>query len=107
MDKVKKGNERRGPNAGLQPPNWSASVTHNSDALDLEPKVFSKEKPAEIAQSLKRSAEGSSRRKSAPFRSAMSMLSFYINRAGAKLPKSRVKVLERAKHELRKAFGRE
>jgi uncharacterized protein DUF3175 len=85
---------------------WSASVTRNSDALDLESKVFAKKKPGDIARSLKRSAERSSRRKATPFRSAMSMLTFYMNRAGKKLPKSRLRVLERTKHELRKAFGR-
>jgi Protein of unknown function (DUF3175) len=85
---------------------WSASVTRNSDALDLERKVFAKKTPTAIARSLKRSAERSHRRKSAPYRSAMSMLTFYINRAGKNLPKSRLRVLESAKQELRKAFGR-
>jgi len=85
---------------------WSSTVTRNSDALDLERKVFTKRTPTEIARSLKRSAERSRRRKSAPYRSAMSMLTFYINRAGKNLPKSRLRVLESAKHELRKAFGR-
>jgi Protein of unknown function (DUF3175) len=87
--------------------NWSAAVTHKSDALNLEPRVFSKAKPAEIAPSLKRLAEQSARRKSAPFQSAMSLLTFFINRAGANLPKSQFKVLQRARHKLRKAFGRE
>ena len=86
---------------------WSSAVTRNSDALDLEHNVFAKETPVAIAWSLKRSAERSSRRKSAPYRSAMSMLTFYINRAGKHLPKSRLRILERAKGELRKAFGRE
>ena len=85
---------------------WSSTVTRNSDALDLERKVFTKRTPTEIARSLKRSAERSRRRKSAPYRSAMSMLTFYINRAGKNLPKSRLRVLESAKNELRKAFGR-
>jgi len=85
---------------------WSASVTRNSDALDLERKVFAKKTPTEIARSLKRSAERSHRRKAAPYRSAMSMLTFYINRAGKNLPKSRLRVLEGAKHELRKVFRR-
>jgi hypothetical protein len=85
---------------------WSADVTRNSDALDLEKSVFRKSTPAEIAASLKRSAERSRRRKSSPYRSAMSMLTFYINRAGKNLPKRRVHVLERAKTELRRAFGR-
>jgi hypothetical protein len=82
-------------------------VTRNSDALDLERNVFAKETPVAIARSLKRSAERSLRRKSAPYRSAISMLTFYINRAGKNLPKSRLRILERAKGELRKAFGRE
>jgi hypothetical protein len=86
---------------------WSAAVTRNSDALDLERKVFAHDKPKDIAKSLKRSAERSKRRKSTPYQSAMSMLTFYINRAGKKLPKTRLRVLERAKGELRKAFGRE
>jgi hypothetical protein len=85
---------------------WSAAITRNSDAPDLERKVFAKKTPAEIARSLKRSAERSRRRKAAPYRSAMSMLTFYINRAGKNLPKRRLRVLEGAKHELRKAFGR-
>lgn len=85
---------------------WSASVTRNSDALDLERRVFAKKTPTAIARSLKRSAERSRRRKSAPYRSAMSMLTFYINRAGKNLSQSRLRALERTKHELRRAFGR-
>ena len=85
---------------------WSAEVTEHSDALDLEAHIFEKDDPKEIAASLRRSAEKSTKRKAEPFRSAMSMLTFYINRAGKNLPKSRLRVLERAKHELRKAFGR-
>jgi hypothetical protein len=85
---------------------WSAAVSRNSNALDLESKVFAKKTPREIAQSLKRSAERSRRRKSSPYQSAMSMLTFYINRAGKKLSKSRLHVLERTKGELHKAFGR-
>jgi hypothetical protein len=86
---------------------WSAQVTRRSDALDLEQSVFRSSDPHKIALSLKRSAERSRRRKSAPYRSAMSMLTFYINRAGKNLPQRQVRVLERAKGELRKAFGRE
>jgi len=82
---------------------WSANVTEHSDALDLKKDIF-KGPPKEIAQSLKRSAEHSHRRKSSPFRSAMSMLTFYINRAGKNLPASRRKTLESAKDELRAAF---
>jgi hypothetical protein len=86
---------------------WSAKVTKNSDALDLESKVFKHRNPSDIAKSLKRSAERSTRRKGTPFQSAMSMLTFYINRAGKNLSTSRRHTLDRAKQELRKAFGRE
>ncbi len=85
---------------------WSARVTKRSNALDLEPKVFRSSSPRKIALSLKRSAERSKRRKAKPYQSAMSMLNFYINRAGKNLPKKRQRVLERAKDELREAFGR-
>ena len=83
---------------------WSARVTRDSNALDLEQGVFRKRSAHDIALSLKRSAERSKRRKSAPLRSAMSMLSFYINRAGKDLSASRRRTLERAKDELRKLF---
>jgi phosphoenolpyruvate carboxylase len=86
---------------------WSQDVTLHSHALDLEASVFSKDDPKAIAASLKRSAERSRRRKSEPYRSAMSMLTFYVNRAGKNLPAKRKRVLERAKEELRKAFGRD
>jgi phosphoenolpyruvate carboxylase len=86
---------------------WSAEVTQKSDALDLEQGVFAKARPADIARSLKRSAESSTRRKSEPYRSAMSMLTFFINRAGSSLSRQRLAVLERAKGELRKAFGKD
>jgi hypothetical protein len=86
---------------------WSRQVTVNSNALDLDEGVFSKDDPRSIARSLKRSADRSRRRKSDPFRSAMSMLSFYINRAGKKLSKSRLKRLEAAKEELRDLYGRQ
>jgi hypothetical protein len=85
---------------------WSADVTARSDALDLEPKVFEKETAGDIAKSLKRSAESSDRRKSIAFRSAMSMLTFYINRAGRNLPAERKRTLEAAKGKLRELFGR-
>ena len=85
---------------------WSARVTKQSNALDLEPKVFQSRSPRKIALSLKRSAEHSKRRKAKPYQSAMSMLNFYINRAGKNLPKSRKRTLERAKDELRDVFGR-
>ena len=86
---------------------WSQEVTENSDAMDLEDGVFEKDDPHQIALSLKRSAEHSHRRKAEPFQSAMSMLNFYINRAGHNLPAARKKTLEAAKDELRKVFGRE
>ena len=86
---------------------WSAEVTRHSNALDLERDVFRQDDPRDIAASLKRSAEQSSRRKAGPFQSAMSMLNFYIKRAGRNLPADRKQVLEQAKNELRKAFGRE
>ena len=86
---------------------WSGRVTRESNALDLDSKVFSQKSPAKIAASLKRSAERSKRRKASPFQSAMSMLNFYINRAGKNLPASRKSVLQRAKGELRHAFGRD
>ncbi len=86
---------------------WSAGVTKHSNALDLEKSVFKSSDPHKIALSLKRSAERSKRRKSVPYRSAVSMLTFYMNRAGKNLPKRQIRVLERAKDELRKVFGRE
>ena len=85
---------------------WSAEVTEHSDALDLENKMF-KGSPEQIAKSLKRSAEHSQRRKSNPFRSAMSMLTFYINRAGNNLSARRRRRLEVAKGKLREEFGRD
>src|SRR5690242_11373592 len=86
---------------------WSARVTKHSNALDLEKSVFKSSDPHRIALSLKRSAERSKRRKGTPYQSAMSMLNFYINRAGKDLPERQNRVLERAKGELRKVFGRE
>lgn len=86
---------------------WSQRVTKTSNALDLDEGVFAKDDPREIARSLKRSAERSRRRKSEPFRSAMSMLTFYINRAGENLAAERRARLEAAKDELRVLFGRE
>jgi hypothetical protein len=85
---------------------WSRQVTERSDALTLDRGVFTSKDPKRIASSLKRSAERSRRRKSDPFRSALSMLTFYINRAGKKLPASRKRTLMRAKDELRKQFGK-
>jgi phosphoenolpyruvate carboxylase len=85
---------------------WSAKVTQHSDALDLERDVFKSKDPRKIALSLKRSAQQSTRRKGTPYQSAMSMLNFYINRAGTNLPKTRKRTLERTKDELRDVFGR-
>jgi hypothetical protein len=85
---------------------WSQDITRHSNALDLERDVFTKHDPKEIADSLKRSAEASHRRKATPFRSAMSMLTFYINRAGKELDPKQKRVLEKAKDELRTAFGK-
>jgi hypothetical protein len=86
---------------------WSRRVMLTSNALDLEQGVFSLSDPRKIARSLKRSAEASRRRKAQPFQSAMSMLNFYINRAGRKLDPTRKRVLEEAKRELRRVFHRE
>jgi len=85
---------------------WSREVTEKSDALDLESSVFTKDSPRSIAESLKQSAEQSKRRKSDPYRSAMSMLTFYINRAGKNLPEARREKLEAAKGELRSLYGK-
>ena len=86
--------------------NWSGRVTHESNALDLEEGVFTWQDPRRIAESLKRSAEASTRRRSAPFRSAMSMLVFYINRAGKNLDAEQRATLQQAKEELRRLYGR-
>ncbi len=90
-----------------QDKNWSARVTQRSNALDLDTGVFTWEDPRKIALSLKHSAEKSQRRKSSSFHSAMSMLVFYINRAGKKLKPEQKVVLEAAKIELRKLYGRQ
>jgi hypothetical protein len=86
---------------------WSGRVTRESDALDLKKGIFTSKDPKRVARSLKRSAEHSHRRKSDPYRSAMSMLTFYINRAGKDLPARQKKVLEKAKDELRKLFHKD
>lgn len=85
---------------------WSQQVTESSDALDLSPGLFEQDDPRAIARSLKRSAESSTRRKAPPFRSAMSMLVFYINRAGKNLPQRQREILEQAKDELRDLYGK-
>jgi hypothetical protein len=89
------------------PKRWSQKVTQESDALDLKRGVFTLPDPKRIAASLKRSAERSSRRKTGAYRSALSMLTFYVNRAGKTLPKTQRERLERAKVELKRQFGRE
>jgi len=83
---------------------WSQRVTESSNALDLDPGVFTYDDPRRIAESLKRSAEHSLRRKADPFRSAMSMLTFYINRAGRNLGKDQLRILEQAKEKLRNLY---
>lgn len=89
-----------------KPQRWSKTITEKSRALDLEEGVFTWDDPKKIARSLKRSAETSQRRKSEPFRSAMSMLNFYINRAGKNLTQKQLKILNQAKKELRVVFNR-
>jgi hypothetical protein len=101
----KLGSSRRTATASRR--RWSQEVTEHSDALTLEGGVFTSKDPRRIAASLKRSAERSNRRKSDPFRSALSMLTFYINRAGKNLPPARKKILMQAKAELRKQFGKD
>jgi hypothetical protein len=98
--KTKKGSPRRARR-------WSSHVTETSDALDLDPGVFRLRSAREIALSLKRSADRSKRRRSSPYRSAISMLTFYINRAGSNLSPGRLAKLERAKSELRQLYGRD
>ena len=85
---------------------WSQHVTETSNALELDPGVFTWDDPARIARSLKRSADRSTRRKAEPYRSALSMLVFYINRAGANLSPERRRTLEQAKVELKRLYGR-
>jgi hypothetical protein len=91
---------------GREASRWSAKVTQYSDALDLEDGVFKLRSPRRIALSLKRSAEASRRRKTSPFRSALSMLTFYINRAGANLSARRLQILQESQDELCRVFGR-
>lgn len=94
------------PDKNKRPNRWSQRVTETSNALDLEHEVFTWSDPKRVAESLKRSAEASSRRKASPFQSAMSMLTFYINRAGRGLSAKQQRVLMRAKDELRRLFGK-
>ena len=119
MAKQSKTNSRRSPRSKVPPrarrkaatkrgaSRWSQRVTTESDALDLESGVFKQTSAKKIAASLKHSAESSRRRKSGAYRSALSMLTFYINRAGRTLPKTQKDRLERAKLELKHLFGRE
>ncbi|MBN6149700.1 DUF3175 domain-containing protein [Xanthomonas sp. AmX2] len=90
----------------VSPSRWSHHVADSSSALDLTPGVFERDDPVDIARSLKHSADQSARRRTGPYRSAMSMLTFYINRAGKQLPEQRRQVLERAKDELRALYGK-
>jgi hypothetical protein len=90
--------------AKTSPRRWSQDVTEHSNALDLEPGVFALETPKQIAESLKRSADSSKRRKATPLQSAMSMLNFYVNRAGKNLPDERKRVLDDAKTELHRLY---
>ena len=103
--KAKKARTKRGPARTSTARKWSARVTRESNALDLEIGVF-KGTPSQIAKSLKRSAEHSRRRKSSPYRSAMSMLTFYINRAGKNLSAAQRRKLEAAKGKLREEFDK-
>jgi hypothetical protein len=116
MDKIKTSARSRNVKAGRKAApagkthgksrgKWSAKVMRESDALDLQKGVFTLNDPKKIAASLKRSAEASHRRKAAPYRSALSMLTFYINRGGKGLSATRKKTLERAKDELKRLFG--
>jgi len=104
MMKTKSRAKKRATSTGVK--RWSAKVMAKSDAMDLESGVFKLRSATAVARSLKRSSETSHRRKSSPFRSAMSMLNFEINRAGKNLSAERLRILNQAKQELRKLFGR-
>ena len=103
MAKQTKRSSNKASRARRKSKRWSARVTECSNALDLESKIFRSSDPHKVALSLKRSAHHSKRRKGTPYQSAMSMLNFYINRAGKNLPKRRKRILERAKDELLKS----
>jgi hypothetical protein len=98
---------KKAPGTQKRKRTWSGEVTRHSDAMDLQRSVFTWSDPKRIARSLSRSAEQSTRRKASPFQSAMSMLNFYINRAGTKLGARQRKVLQRAKEELRTIYGKD
>jgi hypothetical protein len=104
---AKKGRRKKTTTKKATTRKWSKKVNETSNAMDLKGGVFKSNDPKKIAQSVKRSASRSKRRKASPFQSAMSMLNFYINRGGENLPASKKKVLEDAKEELRKLFDRE
>ena len=106
MPRTKRSKATRRPRAGDGARRWSRQVTEHSHALDLEGGVF-KLAPRDMARSLKRSADWSTRKKSSPFRSAMSMLTFYENRAGRNTSASRKQAIQKAKEELRKLYGRD
>lgn len=89
------------------PKKWSKKVTEHSDAIDLEKDVFKQKNPKKIAESVKRSAQKSKRKKAGPFQSAMSMINFYENRGGKNISVAQKKILDQSKNELRKLFGRE
>ena len=103
----KKANPKKAKAKKATPKKWSKKVTETSDAMDLEKDVFKQKDPKKIAASVKQSAEKSKRKKAAPFQSAMSMINFYENRAVKNLSAAQKKVLDEAKNELRKLFGRE
>jgi hypothetical protein len=103
---ARKTTKRSGRAGQTKTQRWSGAVTARSNALDLRRQVFTWKDPRRIAASLKRSAERSKRRKASPYQSAMSMLNFYINRGGKNLGAAQRRVLEKAKNELRKQFGR-
>jgi hypothetical protein len=107
MAKSKKAKARKTKKSKRPGKRWSGRVTRESDALDLKKGVFTQDDPKKIARSLKRSAEQSHRRKSSPYRSAMSMLTFYINRGGKELSGRRKAILEKAKDELRALFDKD
>ena len=106
MAKSKKSKSRKAKKTKRSGRKWSSRVTRESDALDLKKGLFTQDDPKKIARSLKRSAEHSHRRKSSPYRSAMSMLTFYINRGGKDLSARRKAILEKAKDELRVLFDK-
>lgn len=103
----KKASKKSASGKKTAPKKWSKKVTETSNAMDLEKDVFKTKNPKAIAESVKRSAEKSKRKKAGPFQSAMSMINFYENRAGENLEAAQKKVLNKAKEELRKLYGRE